>query len=90
MIYLSSHSFINTYRQFRHDLIEELGDMDENNIIALFALFLEKDGVADNTTNLYGAWNNFTTPNSWYFGKKFKNDYSNRPMGDDEDREYGC
>ena len=34
-------SFINHYRQFRNTLFEECGDMEEDNIIMLYSLYIE-------------------------------------------------
>ena len=33
--------FINQYRQFRNTLFEECGDMEEDNIIMLYSLYLD-------------------------------------------------
>ena len=71
-------SFIDHYRQFRNTLFEECGDMEEDNIIMLYSLYLENK----HSVNPFAGLETFFTQYSSLFSP------NSNPSDDPEDPDF--
>lgn len=72
-------SFIDHYRKFRNVLFEECGDMEEDNIILLYSLYLEHK----NSVNPFAGLESFFSQYSSLFKPHTNNDPEDPDFDDD-------
>jgi hypothetical protein len=54
-------SFISHYRAFRNQIFEECGDMEEDNIILLYSLYLENKHTVNPLAGIESFLNQYTS-----------------------------
>ena len=79
------YQFSHKYKNFRRELIEEVGDMEENNIIELFRIFLLNNVDKKPYSPYPSDFNNSSIPYKWHFNNKFKNQSADDSNDDDYD-----
>jgi|TARA_R110002110_G_scaffold5126_4_gene26265 hypothetical protein len=69
-------SFINHYRQFRNEVFEECGDMEENDIMFLYSLYIENKHKVNPLAGLES------------FLKGYESLFPSRPNNDPDDEDF--
>lgn len=76
--------FFHKYKKFRNNLIEELGDMEDRDIIELYKIFLKGKNPLENLTSFFSEYQS-AQPYSWHFGNRRRNQPNDDNDDEDED-----